>query len=433
MISPREKLAAAIIRIVTPPVATAPYFGAVLRGLIRRETPGLGTLGVTSRGVLMWDAAFVEKITVEELSIVLIHEVMHIVLKHFDRFTTLGIVPTSTADMLEASFLANIAGDLAINQELEKLGNLPAEGVTPSNPGRPFKAMPNGLMMEEYYRLLQQQVQQVQQLKQQNPGGSLPQKPQVGKGWCGSCASHALPQEPEAGKDEAGRSEADMERYRKQVAEDVKEHTEKKRGYVPGSLVRWADEYLKPPKIDWRTKLARIVRGAIAYKSGSADYTWGKMSRRQAGVGYGAGRPVLPSLHSPVPSVGVIVDTSGSVSASGLAAAASEIQGILSAIGATITVVAVDADVQAVKECRTISDALKLFKGGGGTDMSPGFEAMEKMKIRPSVIVCATDGYIGNGYPEVEPSWCKTIWVVIEGANQPCCPWGEFINVEVDA
>ncbi len=51
MLSAKEKLSAAIIRIVTPPVATAPYFGAVLRGLIRRETPGLGTLGVTNRGV----------------------------------------------------------------------------------------------------------------------------------------------------------------------------------------------------------------------------------------------------------------------------------------------------------------------------------------------------------------------------------------------
>ncbi len=145
-----------------------------------------------------------------------------------------------------------------------------------------------------------------------------------------------------------------MERYRKQVAEDVKEHVEKKRGYVPGSLERWANEYLKPPKIDWRTKLARIVRGAVAYKSGAADYTWGKMSRRQAGVGFGVGRPVLPALHSPVPSVCCAVDTSGSMSTEDLTRASSEIQGVLAAVGAAVTVIACDAAVHGVKECRTI-------------------------------------------------------------------------------
>ncbi len=88
-------------------------------------------------------------------------------LKHFDRFALLGVVSTSTYDKLEAAFLANIAGDLAINQELEKLGNIPAGGITPSNPGQPFKPMPNGLMMEEYYRLLQQQAQQIKQQGQQ--------------------------------------------------------------------------------------------------------------------------------------------------------------------------------------------------------------------------------------------------------------------------
>jgi predicted metal-dependent peptidase len=325
--------------------------------------------------------------------------------------------------------------DLAINTELAKNVKLPGDYCMPEK----FKMPPN-LTFEEYYALLQKQVQ-----KQQAKGGGSGDdgqgdgqdgkgngKPAAGGGWCGSCAGHPMPGEPADGKkNEDGRSEADMERFRKQVAQDIQ--ATKDRGTIPASLNRFADELLAPPKIDWRTKLARVLRGAVAYKAGQSDFTWSKMSRRQAGVGFGVGRPVIPALHSPVPSVGVIVDTSGSVSAAGLAAAASEIQGILSAVGASVTVVAVDAAVQEVKECKTIADALKSFKGGGGTIMTPGFEALEAMKNRPSVIVCMTDGCIGDGYPEVEPSWCKTIWVVIEGADQPCCPWGEFIHVEADA
>jgi predicted metal-dependent peptidase len=424
-LSAREKLSAAIMRVVEPPVALAPYFGAVLRGLVRRELSAdeenemlamgrMPTLSVSKDGIMRWSPSFVDKIDVQMLAVCLVHEIMHVVLKHFERAEAIGIVPEPTADYMNRAYISNIAQDLAINTELTKTMKMPDFVCLPEK----YK-LPPGLMFEEYYPLLLK----LQEKMPPPPGGA-------GGGWCGGCAGHPAPGEPEGGKSEEGRSEAEMERFRKAVAQDIQ--ATKDRGKIPDSLNRFADALLAPPKVDWRTKLARTLRGAVAYKSGQSDFTWNRMSRRQAGVGYGIGRPVLPALHSPVPSVGVIVDTSGSVSEAGLAAAASEIQGILSAVGATITVVAVDADVQNVKECKTIADAVRSFKGGGGTIMTPGFEALEKMKSRPSVVVCLTDGAIGDGYPETEPSWCKTIWVVIEGSGEPCCPWGEYINVEID-
>jgi len=449
-LSPREKLAAAIMRVVEPPVAMAPYFGVVLRGLVRKEMPpeqeqmmiATGrkpTIGVTKDGIMYWSPKFVKETDVVMLAGVLIHEVMHCVLEHHARAEMLGIIPEPTADYLNNAYIANIAMDLAINTELCKNVKLPDFVQMPEKFDPP---LPPNKTFEEYYALLQQMKQQ-QQAKAGKDGkkgdggdeseGDGKGKPGgAGSGWCGSCAGHPMPGEPADGKkNEDGRSEADMARFRKQVAQDIQGM--KDRGTVPASLNRFADELLAPSKIDWRVKLARVLRGAVAYRAGQSDYTFSRMSRRQAGVGFGVGRPVIPSLHSPVPSVGVIVDTSGSVSEAGLAAAASEIQGILSAVGASVTVVAVDADVQNVKECKTIGDAIKSFKGGGGTIMTPGWLALEGMKNRPSVVVCLTDGAIGDGYPEVEPSWCKNIWVVIEGADEPCCPWGEFIHVESDA
>jgi predicted metal-dependent peptidase len=449
----RSKLAAAIIRVVgVDPYNTdankrglAPYFGAILRGLVRREAPGLGTIGVSKVGVLYWDPAFVDKTTTEELSAGLIHEVMHVALKHCQRFEDMGVVAEATSDQGAKAFIANMAADLAINPDVEKMAALPKGGLFPKD----FD-LPDGLVMEEYYRLL---LKQAEEQQQQDGGGGQGEedgegedgegqgqgnkqgKPAVGKGWCGSCAGHPLPQEPAAQgkKDEEGRSEADMERFRKQSAEAVREAAQKNRGFVPDSLKVWADQILSPPKIPWREKLARIVRGAVAYKSGAVDLTWKRPSRRQAGVGYGIGRPIVPAMHAPVPDVAVVVDTSGSMGDSDLAAAASELGGVLDAVGAKVTVVACDAEVHGLRECKTIHEAVELFVGGGGTSMEPAMQALLEKRPQPSVVIICTDGHIGDGYLKHEPPY-KVIWCVVgAGGNTEPCPYGDVVVVDDSA
>jgi predicted metal-dependent peptidase len=432
-LSPREKLAAAIMRVVEPPVAMAPYFNAVLRGLVRREAPGLSTIGVTKDGVMLWDPAFVERTDMVELASVLVHEVMHVVLKHHDRSAALGIVAASTADQAADAYIANIAMDCAINTELGKGVKLPAGACMPEN----FDMPPNKTF-EEYYALLQKQRQEQQQEQQKNQssGGSSEGTPDgtpgAARGWCGSCAGHPVPGEPEGGgASPDGRSEADMERYRKQVAQDIQ--GVKDRGTVPAALNRWADAFLKPAKIDWRTKLARIVRGTLAYKAGQSDFTWSRISRRQAGVGFGVGRPVIPAMHAPKPSAAVGVDTSGSMSPKDLSMALSEIQGVLAAVGSGVTVLTCDAVVHEVKDVSTAQEAAALLKGGGGTSMTPIFDELEKRREKPSVTIIVTDGHIGDGYPVVEPSWTKTIWCVVgRRGNVECCPWGEIVHAMDD-
>lgn len=436
-LTPREKLATAVLRVCEPPKGLAPYFGVMLRGLVRREMEGLGTIGVTKDGVMLWDPAFVEKIDVPDLAVILMHEVMHVVLKHHERAEHMGIVPDPSPEAHTQAAMANFAMDMCINEELAKITKVPVGGILPET----FE-QPAGLTMEERYRLLQKQVKEEQKKQgkeeQKKSGGAEEekQKPGAGKGWCGSAAGRPVPQEPtsKGQKDGEARSEAEMERFRKATAEAVKDFVAKGRGTVPGSLSRWADEQLAPPKVPWREKLARVVRGAVAFKSGAADYTWNRISRRQAGVGYGVGRPIVPALHAPVPKVAVLVDTSGSMSKDDLVAAASEIQGVLAAVGANVLVATVDADLQGIKECRSIGEALSLFKGGGGTVLISGWEALLARKPAPDVVVVITDGGIGgpgDGYPAVEPK-AKVVWVVVGGSQMRPCPWGEVVIVEAD-
>lgn len=427
-LSPNDKLAAAILKVCEPPVGMAPYFGIMLRGLVRREMPEFPTLAVTKNGILLWGTPYVNRVTVDELAQGLMHEVMHLVLKHHERAEALGVIPDPSPEASTRAALANMAMDACDNEELNKIKPVPADWILPETLGQP-----PGLVFEERFRLLEQAV------KKQQPGEGDKQKPDVGKGWCGSCAGRPAPDEPAAKgqQDAEGRSEADMARLRRATAEavkDAKDAVAKGRGNVPGSLAVWADKELAPPKIDWRERLRRVVRGAVAFKSGQSDYIFSKISRRQAGVGFGVGRPVVPALHSPVPDVAVLVDVSGSMLGGALEQAAAEVNGVLKAVGAKVLVVTVDASLQGAKECHDINEALALFKGGGGTVLMPGWEAILRKKPCPSVIVCLTDGAIGgpgDGYPAVEPG-AKVVWVVVGGSQRPCCPWGDCVIVNED-
>ncbi len=422
VITPQQKLGIGVMRALQ----WAPYFGACLRGLLRRpfdeateslmraadRTP---TLAVTATGIMYWSPAYVQKLSVDELALGLMHETMHVLLHHFARSTKIGVTN-------ETAYQANLAQDACINEELRK--NWPKLGkdlIYPETLGQP-----NGLIWEERYRLLLKEKKEKQQGQGQGQGQG--QAPGVGSGDCGSCAAgKTLPGEKAGEKGESGgRSEAAMDRMRREVAQAVQEHVAKKgRGTVPSSLERWADDILTPPKIDWRVKLGQCVRGAVASRPGVNAHTWTKISRRQAGVGFGVGRPVIPATHSPQPKVGCVIDTSGSMSKAALTAAMAEGAGVIQAVGGQVTFAVVDAVLHACKPVKTIGEAVALLTGGGGTSMIPGFEALTEQKVDVAVVM--TDGFIGN--PGPEPAY-RVVWVIIEGDAGFSPPFGEVVFVD---
>ena len=89
---------------------TAPYFRSLMLKLVPHEMPGLGTVGVTKSGVLLFDPDEVAAWDPVCMAGVLLHEVMHLWLGHHDR--------VGTRD--PARF--NRAGDRAINPGILELG-----------------------------------------------------------------------------------------------------------------------------------------------------------------------------------------------------------------------------------------------------------------------------------------------------------------------
>jgi len=480
-LSAREKLAAGITRVIDPtrksdgrPNGIAPYFGAILRGLLRREideematamrSAGMEpTLAVSNDGILYWYPKFLLGLSVDELSGVLVHEAMHVVLRHSERATAMSIVPEATIEAVVGARLWNLAGDACINEDISKFVTLPKGCVLPST-----LKQPPGLATEQRYRLLVEEMKKEQQKaggggqgsskgagSQGGSNGSsagsgtsaLPggKGAGAGTGHCGGCAHRPVPGEPKPGKDKGGaskdgkgsggesgttdtggRSEASMERMRRETAQAVREYGSKNRGTVPAALERWADEQLAPPKIPWRQKLARLARNAIAYRPGAVDYTWTRMSRRQAGVGFGVGRPVMPATHAPQPRVAVVVDTSGSMSTDALSTALSEVKGVLDAVGADITFVVCDAKVHGIRPVKNIEEAAKMLTGGGGTAMAPALTAVAKLRPMPEVCIVITDGYIDR--PATPPF--GTIWCIVGGNPDFTPDFGEVVHVE---
>lgn len=443
----------------------AKYMKAMLLLFSVLDTPGLGTIGVTEESVLLvdweWIAAIGKLANNDEKAALqigglLVHEAFHVLLQHGKRSRMARRNPR----------ISNMGDDMSFNNAILDMGLLLPDGenagLFPEEWG-----FPRGLTSDAYYDLLMKAQPPPQKGKgkgQPDPNGDAgegegepsdddsdgnggseqkpgkgqpssgkgkgaptpPKKPKTGGGWCGSCAGHSFPNEPKETK--GARGKTDVERAVRAVAQAVREEAASPgKGTVPAFLARWAEEMLAPAEVPWEQELAAQTRNAMAWRPNAVDHKYDAPSRRQAGIGYGPGRPMLPRFRMPVPNVTVIVDTSGSMGAKELGAACRETAGILKAVGANVTFVTCDAQVHGITKVQNVKQAIAALAGGGGTDMRPALEAVAKLKPRPEVVVCITDlqiGDVGEQIPGV-----KMVWLGVGPYQGPDPLWGKTIRV----
>jgi predicted metal-dependent peptidase len=414
-----------------------PYFSAALFTLMPRALPGMfqtvgAAMGVTPRGIMYYDPDVVEnEWDLEDVEFGLLHEVGHFLRDHAKRCEEYGY----------DRGMWNEAGDAAINDDLVAAGCKPlSTDILPSKITDPKtkKPMVDGLTEEAYYDAIRQRP------KQPNDKGQGKARP--GGGACGGVAGNPFDGLPDDGTasetqgkgKQGGRSQVEIERVKKAVAGAIKEHIEQHGvGSVPGGWSVWSDQQLSPPTIRWQDKLARATRNGIAKIRGMVNFHYERPSRRQWAVGYGRGRPILPAMYSPVPRVGVFVDTSGSMGQEDLAIAASETAGVLKTVGGSVLFGVCDAQVHGkIEEVPDIKAAIAKLTGGGGTNFVPVFEDLAAMgRARcPNLIVFLTDG--GGPAPATPPPGIHVIWVLVGQHamvpytdNGKSITWGEQIFV----
>ncbi|MGW0333438.1 vWA domain-containing protein [Streptomyces sp. NPDC003011] len=353
-----------------------PYLATALFALHTVESRQVPTMAVDRHWRCYVSPPFVDRTPVEELAAVWVHEVSHLLRDHHGRSDRVARERELTGP--GERLRMNIAADCEINDDAFGDGLVrPQDAVRPES-----LRLPEGQLMEDYLR----------QFRLGPRTESL--------AWldCGSGAD-GRDREWDLGADGAhGLSEQERDAVRFRVAQGITGRP----GTAPQGWRRWAEEAFHPPQ-PWRELLGAAVRSAASGCGAGEDYTYGRPSRRSAGVP----GVVLPSLRRRPPRVCVVVDTSGSVSDVELGSALLEVAAISRAVGGRrdlVSVVPCDAAARIVHPlCR--GEGIPLT-GGGGTDLRTGFAKALRSRPGPDVVVVLTDGQ--TPWPDSRPP-CRTV------------------------
>lgn len=310
--------------------STRPYYTRALAALDAWAAPGVGTVAVDKFWRLYIDPEwFAEQTEEHRANVFSYHEVEHLLRDHDgrrgERIPQLHVV----------------AGDLEINDDAP-------EGALPEGCLHPAKwDLPANETAEFYYDKLEEELDEFE-------------------GSCGGGSGAGDPQEWELEPTSDTMTPEQADTLRDLVAQDVIEH-QKRYGDVPAGALIWAEARLKPVPVDWRRLLANIVgRKARELVRGREDYSFARLNRRSRPM-----VPLRPGMIRPEPNIGIVTDTSGSMTREG-SSVLSVVDSICRCYG-SVLVWQVDTELKDKPRRRPAH-----YLGGGGTSLQPGVDAAEK-------------------------------------------------------
>jgi len=360
-----------------------PFYSCLLSMLKKRFAP-VGTACVDGEN-LVFDPKYVEAIKKEEVTGLLLHEVLHVGLLHCDK-NRCSKYPRH---------VKNIAADLIVNaiiRSMQKAYKLPPGGLIDDS----FL----DLTLEEACEKLMNKVDNKQFVINQD---GLQVDDQDGHGGFDKHKQKPL-------------SPAQSDGLKRKIM--VAAEASKLAGTVPLGLRRMI-ENIRKPKIDWREQLRQYTKTVLGHKSS----TWLPPNRR-----YVWSNSYFPSRKgNSVSNLCISIDTSGSIGEKELSMFAGVIEGIMG-VCSRCTVMTADAEVHEVVEVRSFREVMKSvqFKGGGGTSHKPVFEEIQKRKLHPKLLICITDAF--SDFPDKKPPY-PVIWVLTENHGNPPS-WGKRIVME---
>lgn len=349
-----------------------------------------------------------------ELAFVLVHELVHVLDLHFMR--------QGNRD----SRRWNIAGDKKINWNIRAMGQAHGNCLMPPA-GLLFASDEEASMtVEDIYDRLP--VEDGKGSGPKGPGGDPgdspgePGEPRFGQGCGPKLATDADAEEWEKGDGE-----------RKDAARHWKEN--QVRANSIGRGTRAGNDFSKlfdlpVCRVKWASLLRRVAQEASLMHR-CEDKAYKRRNRRSTP------EVVLPGWIGYRSKVGILIDTSGSMSDDTLAHAVAETMAVIKACGADAYLVAADtsvtwegwltADASVAMNMAKARDA--AGKGRGGTDFAPAYEAIAKVPARFDALVHMTDGQAYWPDPLV-PKNCATLVIALMGSiYRDAAPSGARIRV----
>lgn len=369
--APKQKLMKAKVKLLLD----FPFFSTIALNLKYVEDPTIETMA-TNGVQIKWNPAFVDKMTLEETTGVIAHEVCHCIFLHMTR--------RQGRDPLKWNAAADFAINLIVRDAKLKL---PEPHL--------YDERYRDKSAEEIYRLLPDSPQSFSLGAGGDPGG------------CGMV------------EDAPGKTEAEIAKVEAEVKQLIATSLvlAKQAGKLPSGLERLIEEALQP-KINWREVLNRFLTQVV-----QSDYSWRKPNKRY--IGSDLYLPAMESIESG--DFVLAVDTSGSIGTRELSQFAAEMREIAEAFKCGFKIIWCDAAVAGVQDIEPDEDLELNPKGGGGTAFSPVFEYVEANDINLSALVYFTDGYCDD-FPKSEPNY-PTMWAVMDNKSfNP--PFGETVHMQ---
>jgi predicted metal-dependent peptidase len=355
---------------------TALYSGVMLMGKssVEDEKFTAYTDGVNKR----YSREFISKLSDAELRGLVLHENLHVALKHIQRFKK---------EFKAEPMLINASADYVVNDIILNLND------------RSFLTLPEDRLYDAKYR--NWSVREVyEDLKKQRQDNNTPQGGNEYK----TLDDHDF----ESSKD---MTEAEAKELSGKIDKALREG-----GILAGrmgaKIPRTIQELLEP-KVDWREVLREFVTSAIR---GSDEYTWRRFNKRLM-----ANDIYMPSMENE--SIGelvVAIDTSGSIDGVALTEFASELASICSVCTPSkVRVLWWDTEVHgeqvfSPEDYNNLKDILKP-QGGGGTMVSCVSDYINTKKINSEAVIVFTDGYL-----ESDIKWnisVPTLWLVTQAKD----------------
>ena len=332
------------------------------------------TDGVNKR----YSREFISKLSDAELRGLVLHENLHVALKHIQRFKK---------EFKAEPMLINASADYVVNDIILNLND------------RSFLTLPEDRLYDAKYR--NWSVREVyEDLKKQRQDNNTPQ----------------------GGNEYKTLDDHDFESSQNMTEAEAKELSSKidkalreggiLAGRMGAKIPRTIQELLEP-KVDWREVLREFVTSATR---GSDEYTWRRFNKRLM-----ANDIYMPSMENE--SIGelvVAIDTSGSIDGVALTEFASELASICSVCTPSkVRVLWWDTEVHgeqvfSPEDYNNLKDILKP-QGGGGTMVSCVSDYINTKKINSEAVIVFTDGYL-----ESDIKWnisVPTLWLVTQAKD----------------
>ena len=345
-----------------------PYFGMLASRL--KHEPKEEISAYASNGArFIYNPAFIERRTLEEVMFILTNCVMHHVLAHQQR------------RLNRKGSLWQLSTDYAINNLLKSSGLHIPEGAN-------YNAEYEKMFAEEIYEALKEErfsaLEDAFDDDEQTPSDEK------------AFANTQNIEEELSPEDESNWE------YAASVAKEVAQ----RKSALPSGMERLAKK-VKLNDVDWRFELYNAVNRHMRN-----NYAFMPPNKKHIYRGF-----ALPSLTSDTLSLCVAVDTSGSIDDALLAAFMAEFASIMQNFPSIkIELIIADAKVHAHY---TFAGGEKMdfaLKGGGGTDYRPTFDYIEANLPMNTMLLYFTDG--DGWFPKYPPNY-EVLWALSRKAKVP--------------